>query len=153
MTARGTERLVRICMAAEIRVLRITTPFLSVDLLKQPAVTNCAPERLREPSATMWHLVPKATLVTPLDTCRMDSGPRCSATVYRGGRKGHPGFPPLLLPAPLYTTESEFPVAAGSTPSTHLILPRCTPILTRPCRTWCGLQRDRCVTTHSPGRG
>ena len=125
VTAYGTERLVRIYAAAEITMLRITTPFVSVDLLKQSSVTNHAAERLQEPSATVWHLGQEATLVTPSDTCWMDRGPCCSATVYGGGREGRPGLPPLLLPAPLYPTESEFPVAAGSTPSVHLVLPRC----------------------------
>lgn len=99
MTACGTEGLVRIYAAAEITVLRITMPFVSVDLLEQSSVTNRAPERLREPSATEGHLGQEAKLVTPLDARQMDAGPRGSAAVYGGGRKGWPGFPPLLLPA------------------------------------------------------
>lgn len=116
MTACGTERLVHIYAAAEITVLSITMPFVSVDLLKQSSVTNRTPERSQEPSATLWHLGQESMLMSPLDTCRMDRGPRCSATVYRVGREGLPGFPPLLLPAPFCPTEAEFPVAAGPQP-------------------------------------
>lgn len=113
---------------AEITVLRITTAFLFslVDLLKQSSVTNQDPEQSGEPIATIWHLGQESILLAPLVTRRRETGPCCSATVYGGGKEGCPDFPLLLLPVPLYTTKFTFPVAAGSTCSVHLILPKFT---------------------------
>lgn len=66
-------------------------------------------------------------------------------------RKGRSPCPPSSSPAsPFYPSKSEFPVAAGSPPSVCWVLLRCTSVLTRPCRSSCGLQRHRSATMSSP---